>query len=165
MCLWLSGSAPPDLKVGPTSVALCTLPFAFRSVFGILLTIMRRTSSSSPAAHATAVTLLILSAACAGRAPASQPAGVLTIGVSTTGTAPTPAFAVAVSSTRPDAAAPRSDRVEPHDGIATFRGLSEGPYVVRLSLPPQCEAEGGASRSLTVTSRRTTAARFVVRCR
>jgi hypothetical protein len=110
--------------------------------------------------------LLVLSAACAGRAPAAQPAGVMTIGVSTTGPgAPALTFAVEVSSTRPDAAPPRSERLKADGGIATFRGLSEGPYVARLSLPPQCEADGGASRPLTVAARRTTAVRFAVRCR
>jgi hypothetical protein len=116
--------------------------------------------------RAAAITLLALSARCAGRAPASQPAGVMTIGVSTTGPgAPTLTFGVEVSSAHPDAAAPRSERVKADGGIATFRGLSDGSYVVRLSLPPQCEADGGTSRTLTVTSRRTTAVRFAVRCR
>ncbi len=111
------------------------------------------------------VTLLLCSAACAGRVPA-QPAGVLTVGVTTTGPlSPALAFTVDVSSTGPDGDAPRSDRLSADGGIATFRDLLGGPYEVRLSLPAQCEADGGASRPVAVAPRRTSAVRFTVRCR
>jgi hypothetical protein len=119
-----------------------------------------------PAAlRGVAATLLMLPAACAGKVPASQPAGVLTIGVSTTGAgASTLTFGVDVAGSRPDGAAPESDRVKADGGIATFRDLPAGAYVVRLALPAGCQAAGGASRPLTIAASRTTAVRFVVRC-
>ena len=113
----------------------------------------------------TALVLAALCGACAGKVP-SQAAGVLTVGVSTAGAdAGSLTFAVDVGSSRPDADAPESDRVKADGGIATFRDLAGGPYLVRLSLPPQCEADGGASRRIVVAARRTTAVRFNVRCR
>ena len=128
----------------------------------MLVNIVPRQICSMRAALAT---LLVCSAACAGRAPA-QPAGVLTVGVTTTGPGTSAlAFTVEVSSTRPDAEAPRSDRLRADGGIATFRDLAGAPYVVRLSLPAQCEADGGPSRRMTVAPRRTSAVRFTVRCR
>lgn len=109
--------------------------------------------------------LLVVTTACAGRAPA-QAAGVLTVGVSTTGAgAAGLTFAVDVSGTRPDADAPLTDRVSADGGIATFRDLTGAPYIVRLSLPSQCEADGGTSRRIVVAPRRTSAVRFAVRCR
>jgi hypothetical protein len=115
---------------------------------------------------AGAALLLILPAACAGKVPASPPAGVLTIGVSTTGAgASTLTFGVDVGGSRPDGAAPQSDRIKADGGIATFKDLLAGAYVVRLTLPDRCQADGGASRPLAIAARRTTAVRFVVRCR
>ena len=110
------------------------------------------------------IALLLCSAACAGRTPA-QPAGILTVGVTTTGPGVSAmAFTVEVSGTRADPDA-RSDRLRADGGIATFRDLAGASYVVRLSLPSQCEADGGASRPVTVAARRTSAVRFTVRCR
>jgi hypothetical protein len=121
---------------------------------------------ASSLVHAFGITLLTLSAACAGKTPASEPGGVLTIGVSTTGSgAATLSFPVEITRTRPDAGAPRSDRVKADGGIATFRDLPDGPYVVRLTLPPACQAANGGSRQTTIAPRRTTAVRFVVTCR
>jgi hypothetical protein len=108
---------------------------------------------------------LIASTGCAGRPPA-QPAGVLTVGVSTTGAgAAALTFAVDVSSARPDAGPSLTGRAKADGGIATFRDLTGAPYVVRLTLPAQCEADGGPSRRVVVAARRTTAVRFAVRCR
>jgi hypothetical protein len=124
---------------------------------------MPRTSITNRTA---AVAFLVLSAACAGKAPASEPAGVLTIGISTSGpNVSALTFPVEITGTRPDAEPAQSERVKADGGVATFRDLSGGPYVARLSLPKNCEAAGGASRQLTIAPRRTTAVRFVVTCR
>jgi hypothetical protein len=116
--------------------------------------------------HAAAVALLTLSVACAGKATAPEQAGVLTVGISTTGpSASTLAFPIEISSTRADAEPPKSERIKADGGIATFRDLAGGPYLARLSLPKECEAAGGPSRQLTIAPRRTTAVHFVVTCR
>ena len=115
--------------------------------------------------HGAVVALLTLSAACAGKTSVAEPAGVLRVGISTTGSsASTLTFSVEITS-RADAEPPRSERVKADGGIATFRDLPGGPYVARLSLPKECEAAGGQSRQLTIAPRRTTAVRFVVTCR
>jgi len=111
-----------------------------------------------------AAALLTLSGGCATKAPAQEPAGILTIGVSTTGSgAGSLSFPVEIKSTR--AGAGRSDRVKADGGIATFHDLPDGPYVVLLTLPPECQATNGDSRQISIAPRRTTAVRFVVTCR
>jgi hypothetical protein len=114
--------------------------------------------------RALAAALLTLSAGCATKAPAQEPAGILTIGVSTTGSgAAALSFPVEIKSI--SAGAGRSDRVKADGGIATFRDLPDGPYVVHLTLPPECQATNGGSRQISIAPRRTTAVRFVVTCR
>ena len=114
--------------------------------------------------RALAAALLTLSAGCAPKAPAQETAGILTIGVSTTGSgAAALSFRLEIKST--SAGAGRSDRVKADGGIATFRDLPDGPYVVQLTLPPECQATNGGSRQVSIAPRRTTAVRFVVICR
>ena len=43
--------------------------------------------------------------------------------------------------------------------------LSDGLYVVQLTLPAECQATSGDSRQISIAARRTTAVRFVVTCR
>jgi hypothetical protein len=121
---------------------------------------------TSPLPRALAVALVTFSAACAGKAPSPEPAGVLTIGVSTTG--PSVAglsFPIEVRNTRGDADPPRTDRVKADGGIATFRDLPDGTYGVRLTIPPECAAANGATRQVTIAPRRTAAIRFAITCR
>ena len=114
--------------------------------------------------RALAAALLTLSAGCATKTPAQEAAGILTIGVSTTGSgAAGLSFPVEIKSTR--AGAGRSDSVKADGGIATFRDLPDGPYEVQLTLPPECQATNGGSRQISIAPRRTTAVRFVVTCR
>jgi hypothetical protein len=121
---------------------------------------------TSRSTRALAIGLVAFSAACAGKAPSSEQAGVLTIGVSTTGPAAgTLSFPIEVRSTRGDADPPRTDRVNADGGIATFRDLPDGSYVVRLTLRPECAAANGATRQVTIAPRRTSAVRFAVTCR
>jgi hypothetical protein len=72
---------------------------------------------------------------------------------------------VEVTAGRADAGPSRSEQAKADGGIATFRDLNPGSYVVRLSLPQRCEASGGSTRQLTIAPRRTTAVRFAVTCR
>jgi hypothetical protein len=116
--------------------------------------------------RAFAIALVILPAACAGKAATSERAGVLTVGVSTTGSgAGGLSFFVEVRSARADAEAPRTDRVKADGGVATFHDLPDGSYDVRLTLPAHCAASNGESRQITIAPRRTTAVRFAVACR
>ena len=105
--------------------------------------------------RALAAALLTLSGGCATKTPAQEAAGILTIGVSTTGSG-----AAGLS-----AGAGRSDSVKADGGIATCRDLPDGPYEVQLTLPPECQATNGGSRQISIAPRRTTAVRFVVTCR
>jgi hypothetical protein len=130
-----------------------------------LLASLADCSGATACFHAIAIPILMLSVACAGKAPAAEPAGVLTVGVSTTGArAATLSFPVEITSTRAGAGAARSERVKADGGIATFRDLPDGAYVVRLTLPAECRATNDASRQITVAPRRTTAVRFSVTC-
>jgi hypothetical protein len=121
---------------------------------------------TSSLSRAVGIALLILSAACAGKAPAAEGAGVLTIGVSTSGTkAAALSFGVEVRSVRAGAEPARTDRINADGGIATFRDLDDGAYTVRLTLTAECVADNGAVRQVTIAPRRTAAVRFAVTCR
>jgi hypothetical protein len=107
--------------------------------------------------------LLAMTARCAGKPIASQPGGVLTIGVSITGAASALAFPVAIT---PAAATgtPQAGSIQSNSGVATFRGLAEGAYTVALTLPGQCQAQGGRERQIRISEGRTTVVRFTVQC-
>ena len=108
-----------------------------------------------------AAALLTLSGGCATKAPAQEAAGILTIGVSTTGSgAAALSFPVEIKSTGNQVVFVTSD-----GGIATVHDLPDGPYVVQLTLPTECQATNGDSRQISIAPRRTTAVRFVVACR
>ena len=95
-----------------------------------------------------------------------SPAGVLTIGVSTTGAgAPAPMFSVTVDSQANQTGGSRAEPIKSDGGIVTFRDLDEGAHVVVLTLPSRCTADSGTRRQVVVNPRRTTALRFNVRCR
>jgi hypothetical protein len=113
-----------------------------------------------------ALALLTLTVACAGKAPGAQPAGVLTVGISTTGSnVGALSFQVEIKRTPSAADTLRADRIKADGGLATFRDLPDGSYVVGLTLPSQCQPTNGASRPITIVPRRTTAVRFAVTCR
>ena len=95
-----------------------------------------------------------------------SPAGVLTIGVSTAGAgAPPPMFSLTVDSQGNQTSGARAEPIKSDGGIVTFRDLGEGAYVVVLTLPSRCTADGGTRRQVVVNPRRTTALRFNVSCR
>ena len=97
-------------------------------------------------------------AGCAGTRITSQPTqGTITVGVSSTG----PALAGLTFDL--DVAGQRQ-RVKADGGVATVAGVPPGAHEVTLSLPARCRSEGGASRRVTVSARRTTAIRFAVSC-
>jgi hypothetical protein len=112
---------------------------------------------------ATAFAVVALAAGCAGKPVASQPGGVLTIGVSTSGGAPGMTFPVAIVPAGAGGT-PQSGSVKADGGVATFRSLAEGAYTVALTLPTHCQAQGGRERPARVSERRTTAVRFTIRC-
>jgi len=115
-------------------------------------------------ATALALALLAIGAGCAGKPVTSQPGGVLTIGVSTSGAASALTFPVSITPAGGNGTA-QTGSIGADGGVATFKSLDEGAYTVALTLPNRCEAEGGRERQIRISERRTTALRFTVRCR
>lgn len=107
-----------------------------------------------------ALALIVAASACATGAVRQSPdRGKLTVGVTTTGNSGPSTFHLTIEP------AGIAGDVKADAGVFVNDHIPDGDHVVRLTLPPQCRADSGTERKITLSpQRRSAVVRFEVRC-